>query len=63
LKGIKENLNINPEIKQHFDVNVEGEKIASAEKDRFGLIDIKKLVWSRELTSAEKYNIVILSDW
>jgi len=56
-------LDINPEIKHHFDVNVEGEKVASTEGDSFGVVDVKKLVWSREITSDVKYNIVILSDW
>jgi len=59
---IKENLDLNPQIKKHFDINVEGERIAQAEGNSLGVMDIKKLVWSREIKSELKYNILILSD-
>ena len=62
-EGIKENLELNPELSKHFDVtggNVDSENPV---KPALGQISVQKVVWSKEIISQAKYDVIILSDW
>lgn len=56
-------MTLNDALQKNFNISFDGETKSKASEKDLGTIDVKKIVWSKDIKAENKYDVILLSDW